>query len=84
MRDYDTTDEFRRALAKSGLNARDMLRMLTVAPAARFGVSAEKGTVEVGKDADLVVMDGDPMADVAAFARPKVTVRGGRVIWRRP
>ncbi|RXH58380.1 amidohydrolase family protein [Granulicella sibirica] len=82
MTDYDTADEFQ-ALAKSGLNGRDMLRMLTVTPATRFGVSAEKGTLEVGKDGDLVVMNGDPMTDVGAFARPKMTVRGGRVIWRR-
>jgi len=82
MRDYTTEDEFA-ALAKSGLDGRDMLRMLTVTPAGRLGVLARAGTVEVGKDGDLTVLEGDPMGDVGEFAKVKMTVRGGRVIWRK-
>ena len=47
MADYSTEDEFR-ALARSGLDARDVLRMLTTAPAERFGVGKESGSVAVG------------------------------------
>jgi imidazolonepropionase-like amidohydrolase len=82
MEDYSTEDEFR-ALAESGLNFRDMLRMLTVAPATRFGVDAQRGTITSGKMADLVVLDGDPAADVAAFSRVRFTIRNGRVIYER-
>jgi imidazolonepropionase-like amidohydrolase len=80
MTDYTTEDEFV-ALTKSGLNPRDILRMLTVAPATRFGVAALKGTVTPGKMADLVVLDGDPMTDVAAFSRIHFTIRNGRLIY---
>ena len=80
MTDYTTEDEFV-ALTKSGLNPRDILRMLTVAPATRFGVAALKGTVTPGKMADLVVLDGDPMTDVAAFLRIHFTIRNGRLIY---
>jgi hypothetical protein len=31
-----------------------------------------------------VLLDGDPVKDVTAFAAVRATVRGGRVIWRRP
>ncbi len=82
MTDYSTDGEFK-ALAESGLNYRDMLRMLTVAPAARFGVSALKGTITPGKMADLVVLDGDPAADIGAFSRVHYTVRSGRLIYER-
>lgn len=82
MTDYSTDDEFR-ALAKCGLNARDILRMLTVAPAARFGVERSKGTIEPGKRADLVVLDEDPDQDVDSFARVHYTVRNGRVLYER-
>jgi imidazolonepropionase-like amidohydrolase len=82
MTDYTTEDEFA-ALTKSGLSARDILRMLTVAPAARFGVGALKGTVTPGKMGDLVVLDGDPIADVGAFSRVHFTVRSGRVVYQR-
>jgi len=82
MTDYSTDDEFR-ALAASGLNAMDMLRMLTVAPAARLGVSDLKGTVAVGKLGDLVVLDGDPVGDVGKFAQVRCVVRSGRVVYGR-
>ena len=82
MTDYTTADEFT-YLAASGLNAMDMLRMLTTGPAERFGVQREKGTVEVGKVADLVVLAGDPAADVQAFSRGRATVRGGAVLFQR-
>ena len=83
MTDYSTGDEFG-ALAQSGLTAMDILRMLTVAPAERFGVADAKGTISVGKLGDLVVLDGDPAEDVGNFAKVRATVRSGRVIYDRP
>lgn len=82
MTDYSTADEFN-ALAESGLNYRDILRMLTVAPSARLGVTALKGTITPGKLADLVVLDGDPATDVGAFSRVHYTIRSGRLIYER-
>ena len=82
MRDYSTEDEFR-ALVRSGLEARGILRMLTSAPAGRFGVGNEVGSVTVGTRADLVLLDGDPMDDILAFARVRATIRAGRVLYLR-
>ncbi len=82
MTDYTTGDEFR-ALERSGLNATDILRMLTTAPADRFGVSEQKGTITPGKLADFVVLSADPASDVGNFAKVQATVRSGRVIYRR-
>ena len=61
MTDYSTVGEFE-ALAKCGLTTTDVLAMLTTNPAARMGVSALKGTVTVGKLADLTILDADPAA----------------------
>jgi len=83
MADYRTEDEFR-ALASCGLNAMDILRMLTTAPAQRFGVAQQKGTLAVGQQADLVVLEADPDADVENFARVSATVRGGQVLYLHP
>jgi imidazolonepropionase-like amidohydrolase len=33
--------------------------------------------------ADLVVLDGDPAADIAAFSRVHYTIRSGRLIYER-
>jgi len=57
--------------------------MLTVAPAAKFGVTALKGTITPGKLADLVVLDGDPATDIGAFSRVHYTIRSGRLIYER-
>jgi imidazolonepropionase-like amidohydrolase len=82
MSDYTTEDEFR-ALQESGLGAADILRMLTTAPAERFGVSNQKGTIGPGKLADLVVLAADPADDITAFAKVDATVRSGRLIYSR-
>jgi imidazolonepropionase-like amidohydrolase len=82
MPDYATDDEFR-ALAASGLDARGVLGMLTTGPAGRFGVSSETGTVEVGRRADLTLLEGDPREDLLAFARVRATIRSGRVLYDR-
>jgi imidazolonepropionase-like amidohydrolase len=82
MRDYTTEDEFA-ALEASGLNAMDILRMLTTAPAERFGVASDKGTIAPGKLADLVLLDADPATGTAAFARVRTTIRGGRILYSR-
>ena len=82
MTDYQTEDEFR-ALSRSGVEARAVLRMLTTSPAERFGVGGDVGSVTVGRRADLVLLEGDPMEDVLAFARVCATVRAGRVLYLR-
>jgi imidazolonepropionase-like amidohydrolase len=83
MTDYATEDEFR-ALARSGVEPREVLRMLTSAPAERFGVEKDTGSVTVGRRADLVVLETDPMTDVQGFARVLATVRAGQVLHLRP
>lgn len=78
---YDTTEEYR--LMAGALNWREILASLTTAPASRFGHAADKGRIAPGMDADLVILEGDPAQDPAAFARVRDTIRDGRVIWGR-
>ncbi|MBU0753654.1 MAG: amidohydrolase family protein [Planctomycetes bacterium] len=53
---------FQAALAVgSGLDAQKSLEAITAVPARIFGVDDRIGTLETGKDADLVVLDGDPL-----------------------
>jgi imidazolonepropionase-like amidohydrolase len=82
MQDYTTQGEFS-TLAGCGLTPMDILAMLTTNPASRFGVSDSKGTVTAGKLADLTILDADPAQDPAAFSQVRMTIRSGRVIYRR-
>lgn len=52
-------------LVRLGLPADVALRGVTLTPAKALGVEAKKGSLAVGKDADLLVFRGDPMAGVA-------------------
>ncbi|HWX94259.1 MAG TPA: amidohydrolase family protein [Terriglobales bacterium] len=53
-------------LVSDGLSPFQVLQMATVNPARFFRQSAEFGTVEVGKRADLVLLRGNPLADTRA------------------
>jgi imidazolonepropionase-like amidohydrolase len=78
---YDTSTEF--DLMHRALSERQVLASLTTNPATYFK-AARKGRVENGFDADLVVLDGDPIADVHNLAKVAYTIRAGQVIYRKP
>ena len=78
---YDTSIEYE--LMHRALSERQILASLTTNPA-RYFKAAKKGKVEKGFDADLVVLDGDPVADVRNLAKVAYTIRAGEVIYRKP
>ena len=47
-----------------------------------LGLGAQVGTVESGKIADLIVVDGDPLADIASLGNVVCTIQGGRIVMR--
>ncbi|MCG0274939.1 MAG: N-acetylglucosamine-6-phosphate deacetylase [Thermosediminibacteraceae bacterium] len=67
-----TLDRAVRYLVKTlGVPVQDAVRMASLNPARLIGLSRKKGSIEVGKDADLVIFDGD--------LRIKSVVIGGKV-----
>ena len=78
---YDTTREYE--LMHRVLTERQVLASLTTNPAQYFKV-AKKGRIEKGFDADVVVLDGDPTADVRNLAKVAYTIRAGTVIYQKP
>jgi imidazolonepropionase-like amidohydrolase len=78
---YDTTLEYE--LMHRALSERQVLASLTTNPAQYFK-AANKGRVEQGFDADLAVLDGDPIADIHNLAKVAYTLRAGQVIYRKP
>ena len=72
-------DEFE-LLVKFGLPAAEAIKAATVNAAALLGLEKEIGTLEPGKSADIIAVDGDPLADVSALKAMKFVMARGEVI----
>jgi imidazolonepropionase-like amidohydrolase len=68
------------AYVRLGMAPIDAIRAATVVAAECLGWSDRVGTLEPGRFADLVAVEGDPLADVTVLERPVVVVKGGRVV----
>ena len=67
-------------LKAAHLGNREALRSATVVNAELFGMSDRIGTLDVGKDADLLLVDGDPLKDISVLTNPdrlRLVMRGG-------
>ena len=80
--DADTTDEFR-LMTQAGMSYSDILRSLTTAPAARYGLLETNGKVEKGFAADFVVLASDPRQSNLAFSDIVKTIRGGKIVFEK-
>jgi len=67
------------AMHAAGLTPMQVLVASTRNGAIAMGRGAEFGTLEPGKQADLVVLEGDPSRDVRAWRKLRYVVRGGVV-----
>ena len=69
------------ALVEVGLSPAAAIRAATSDAAALLGLADRTGAIEPGLDADLIAVDGDPLADVTALARDQIrfVMRAGRV-----
>ncbi len=65
---------------KAGLPYEDAWRAITINPATTMNIADRVGSLEVGKDGDVVVWDSDPMTAVGAAAA--VTVVNGRIVYQ--
>jgi imidazolonepropionase-like amidohydrolase len=63
---------------KAGLTPMQALQTATLNPAKFMGRTADMGTVEQGKLADLVILDADPLKDIANSQKIRGVVLAGR------
>jgi imidazolonepropionase-like amidohydrolase len=58
----------------------EAIRMATAEAARSLGLGGEVGSLEVGKRADLVLVAGNPLADIRALRQPAMVFRDGRLV----
>ncbi len=63
----------------SGIPPADAIKIATINGARAMRMSDKLGTIEVGKLADLVIVDGDPLTDIRAARDVRAVIRSGRV-----
>ncbi len=67
-------------MVKLGLTPLQAIQSATINDADLLGWSDKVGTIEPGKWADIIAVDGDPLADVTTLERVKFVMKGGEVV----
>lgn len=49
---------------RAGLNEMEAFKAITISPAEILGIEDRVGSIEAGKDADIVIFDGNPLTDI--------------------
>lgn len=72
--------EAAKTIKYGGLTHDEALKLVTINPAIQLGIDKRVGSIEVGKDADLVIYNHDPLS---AYAVVQKTLIDGRVYFDR-
>jgi imidazolonepropionase-like amidohydrolase len=64
---------------EAGMTPLQALRSATIEPAKMLQASADLGSLEVGKFADIVAVDGDPGKDIRALRNIRLVMKGGTI-----
>lgn len=84
--EYDGTSATVRELefmVEAGMTPYAALRSATSVPARWLGMAGEVGAVRAGAYADLIMVGGDPLADIAALRDLRMVVKAGDVVLAR-
>ncbi len=65
-----------------GASAMRAIQAATSTAARLLGLESEVGTIEVGKRADMILVDGDPLRDLSRLERPRLVIQAGRIVPR--
>jgi len=69
-------------MTKNGMSPADALMAATASASRLLGIDAVTGTIEAGKDADIVALPGNPLEDIRATEHPRFVMKQGAVYVR--
>lgn len=65
-----------RYYVEAGIPAGEALQLATIEPARHLGQQERLGSITVGKDAHMFIVDGDPLADMTNLYRVEQVIKG--------
>jgi imidazolonepropionase-like amidohydrolase len=68
------------ALSKRGIPPLEVIRAATVNGAELMGWQEDVGTVEAGRYADLIAVEGNPLTEIAVLQQVKFVMKGGTIV----
>lgn len=74
---YESTWQEMELLVKYGMSPMEVISAATRLPAGLYGMEDDLGTIEPGKLADVIVVDGNPLRDMRALRDVVHVVKGG-------
>jgi imidazolonepropionase-like amidohydrolase len=66
--------------AKSGLEEMEALKAITINAAEIVGIDDRVGSIEIGKDADIAIFDGNPIKDIDC--KTYATIINGEIVYK--
>jgi len=64
---------------RAGIPPAEVLRLATLTSAQVIGANGERGVIAPGKLADVILVDGDPSAQIADIDKVVMVIKGGRL-----
>jgi imidazolonepropionase-like amidohydrolase len=69
-------------MVRGGMTPMDAIQAATMRSAEASGLEDTVGALEVGKEADLIAVEGDPSEDIRVLRDPSLVMKGGIIIPR--
>lgn len=79
---YATWRELMLLVRFAGFTPAEAIHAATQTNAAILGLESATGSLDPGKYADLLVLDGNPLDDLRTLAKPALVVAAGHPVWR--
>lgn len=68
---------------QAGIPAFEVLKMATIKSAEITGVADKVGAIEVGKQANLILIDGNPLVEISDIRKIEWTMKGGNLYYSK-
>jgi len=69
-------------MVRGGMTPMEAIQAATIGSAGASGLEDTVGALEVGKEADLIAVEGDPLEDIRVLRNPILVMKGGIIIPR--